>query len=83
MNSLSLCKYKHVFGVEAEGFHSYRILNIAIFDVIGTIIIAWLISITFNIYFGYVIVCAFVLGIIMHRVFCVNTTINKYIFGVV
>lgn len=79
----SLCKYKHVFGVEGQGFHSYRVLNIAVFDVIGTILIAWLISATFNIYFGYVFVAAFILGTILHRVFCVNTTINKYIFGVV
>lgn len=78
-----LCKYKHVFGVEGQGVHSYRFLNIAVYDVIGTILIAWLISVVFNIHFGYVVVSAFATGIILHRMFCVNTTINKYIFGVV
>ncbi len=79
----SLCKYRHALGVEGQGFHSYRVLNIAVFDFVGTILIAWLISVTFNIYFGYVFMTAFILGVILHRVFCVNTTINKYIFGVV
>jgi hypothetical protein len=79
----SMCKYKHIFGIEGQGFHSYRVMNIAIFDVIGTILIAWIISIIFKIHFGYVIIVAFLLGVILHRIFCVNTTINKYIFGVV
>lgn len=79
----SLCQYKHTFGVEGQGFHSYRVLNIAVFDFIGTIVIAWLISLMFNIHFGYVLVTAFALGIVLHRVFCVNTTINKILFGVV
>jgi hypothetical protein len=78
-----LCKYKHIFGVEGNGFHSYRIMNIAVFDFIGTIIIAWLISFIFKLHFVYVVFIAFILGIFLHRIFCVNTTINKYIFGVV
>ncbi len=78
-----LCQYRHVLGVEGQGFHSYRVMNIAILDFIGTIVIAWLISIAFKIYFGYVLAAAFALGIVLHRLFCVNTTINKIIFGVV
>jgi hypothetical protein len=79
----SLCKHKHIFGVEGQGFHSYRVFNIAILDLLGTVVISWLIAATLNVYFVYVFVIAMVLAIILHRILCVKTTINKIIFGVV
>ena len=36
---MSLCKYKNIFGEPNTGIHSVRIFNIAIFDVISTIIV--------------------------------------------
>lgn len=77
----SLCKYKHVFGKEKEGFHKQRLFGLALYDVLGTIIGAWLISTAFQLDFWIVLVCSFILAIILHRLFCVNTTINKMIFG--
>ena len=38
-----MCYYKNIFGAPGTGIHSYRILNIAIFDVLFTIIGAFLI----------------------------------------
>ena len=34
------CKYKDIFGKPKEGVHSYRIMNIAIVDVLATILLA-------------------------------------------
>jgi hypothetical protein len=31
-------EYRYIFGKEGEGVHSYRLLNIAIVDVVSTII---------------------------------------------
>ena len=76
-------KMKEIFGKEGEGVHSYRIFNIAIVDVIATIIGAYLLSIFFKINFWIILIILFILGIILHRLFCVNTTINKFIFGFV
>ena len=78
---MDTCKYKHIFGEEGKGFHSIRVFNIAILDVIGTVIIA--IAIAYYAKFNYwvTIFVAFILGIILHRLFCVNTTINMLIFG--
>ncbi len=56
-------------------------LNLAIVDVIGTIVIAYIIAKIFNLNPWITIIIAFVIGIILHRLFCVNTTINKLIFG--
>lgn len=73
-------KYSDIFGKPKTGFHSFRIYDIAINDVIGTILLSGLISYIFDFNFLIVLVVFFILGIIMHRLFCVNTTINKLIF---
>lgn len=82
------CKHKNIFGKEGEGVHSVRVLNIAILDVVGTLLGCWAIAFALNIpllsyQFLGIVICAFLLAIILHRIFCVNTTVNKLIFGVV
>ena len=74
-------EYKNIFGKEGEGAHSIRFLNIAIVDVIMTIIGAFIISYLFNLSFLMVFTILMLVAIILHRIFCVNTTINKMIFG--
>ncbi len=77
------CKYKHIFGKPGEGLHSYRIMNIAIVDVLATILLAK--AIQFYIIpetdIWLILACSFLSGIILHRVFCVKTTIDKLLFG--
>ena len=77
-----LCRYKHIFGKPNTGIHTYRFFNIAIVDVILTILLAWLIKYVvapstnlFEILF-----ISFMSGIIVHRIFCVRTTIDKLLF---
>jgi len=76
----SLCKYKDILGEPGKGVHSYRIFNIAIVDVILTILVALLISYFFKFNFWYTLIILFLLGIVMHRLFCVRTTIDKLLF---
>ena len=77
---MSLCKYKNALGVPNTGIHSYRIFGIAIADVVMTLIGAWLISYFFKYSFINTSITLFVLGIILHRVFCVRTTVDKLLF---
>ena len=78
-----LCKYKNALGEPKKGVHSYRIFNIAIVDVLLTIIASLIISYSFNYNFLIVLLLLFLLGIVLHYIFCVNTTINKLLFGTV
>lgn len=80
---MDLCKYKHMFGKEGEGIHAIRIFNVAIVDVVGTILGGLFIARIFSWNPYVVIICCFVVGVLIHRLFCVNTTVNKAIFGVV
>jgi len=83
---MSFCPFKaysEIFGKPKQGVHSYRILDLAIADIIMTIIGAIIISLIFKINFFLTLIFLFLLGIVLHRLFCVNTTINKMIFGIV
>lgn len=77
------CKYKDFFGKPKEGFHSIRYINIALFDVFATFLLAKFLQFYFleetNFYF--VSFCTFILGIILHRIFEVRTTVDKLLFG--
>jgi uncharacterized protein YqhQ len=75
------CKYNDFFGEVNTGIHSYRIFNIAIFDVIFTFLAAFIIHLIIPNYNYYIILFfLFILGIILHYIFCVKTTINKLLF---
>lgn len=76
----SLCEHKEVFGKPNKGIHSYRVLNIAIFDLVATVVVAWGISKYYNIDIKQVLFILFVVGIIAHRLFCVRTTVDKLLF---
>lgn len=78
--AFGLCKFKDIFGKPGTGAHSYRIFNIAVIDVVFTIIFAWLIAKGMNWCFWKTLLGLFLLGIIMHRLFCVRTTIDKLLF---
>lgn len=77
---MSLCKYKNILGIPGKGIHSYRLFGVAIADVIMTIVAAFLISYFFKYSFLTTLITLFILGIILHRVFCVRTTIDKVLF---
>jgi hypothetical protein len=77
-----LCKYKDIFGKVGEGVHSYRIFNIAIVDVILTFLLAFIIQLLLPKYnYYHILILLFILGIILHRMFCVRTTIDKILFN--
>ena len=77
---MDLCKYKNILGIPKKGIHSYRLFGVAIADVIMTIIAAFLISYFFKYSFITTLLTLFILGIVLHRLFCVRTTIDKLLF---
>jgi len=89
MSESALCAYKDIFGVPGTGLHSYRIMNIAIVDVLTTLILAFVIhQIILEswldihwISIWWVLAACFISGIIAHRLFCVRTTVDKLLFS--
>jgi len=79
---MSFCKYKDIFGKPNEGVHSYRLFNIAIVDLVFTIIGAYLLSLYFTNYnFFTILFILLILALLLHKLFCVNTTMTVAIFG--
>ena len=77
---MNLCKYKNILGQPGKGIHSYRLFGVAIADVIMTIIGAYILSLIFKLSFIKTLIFLFLLGIILHRLFCVRTTVDKLLF---
>ena len=76
------CKYKNLFGEPNKGLH-FHVLGIAIIDLLLTIIAAYGISVWRDWNFLLVFLYFMIIAIVLHRIFCVNTTINKLLFGIV
>lgn len=82
---MNLCKYGKMlepyFGVPKEGIHRFRIMNLAVMDIIMSLIGALIISYFSGIRFIYSMLIVFLSGIILHKLLCVDTTINRLLFG--
>ena len=76
-----LAQYKDIFGKPREGPHSYRFLDFAIVDTLLTIILAYVISILFNLDLLSCILYTFIGGEIIHYLFCVDTQFILLIKG--
>lgn len=75
------CRYSEIFGKVGEGAHAYRVFDVAIVDVIFTIIGAYIIHFSLPQYkFIHILVVLFASGIALHRFFCVRTTVDKALF---
>jgi len=79
MVQTNLCAYKDLLGKPKEGVHSYRIFNIAIVDLLLTVIAAYLISKYFSLNFFSILVVLLLLGALLHCLFCVKTTTNIFL----
>jgi len=86
---MSLCKYKNMFGEPNTGLHSIRIFDIAIIDVLSTLLLGIvihqliflnLLKMGETVKLWMVVFVCFIIGILSHRLFCVRTTIDKLLF---
>jgi len=78
-----LCKYNKLFGEagSTEGLRKYRVFGIAVLDVSVTLAVAVMVAWVFKLPYIQTIVAIFILGIFVHRAFCVRTAVDKMIFG--
>ena len=74
------CRFAKMFGSPNEGVHAHRFANIAVVDVVATIILGAIVAFFTKWSFWTILFCLFLLGIVAHRVFCVRTTIDRLLF---
>ena len=71
--------HKDIFGAPGTGAHSVRILDIAVIDLVLTVVVAFAISKVLSTSPFWTIVFFLVLGEVAHALFCVDTTVIKMI----
>jgi apolipoprotein N-acyltransferase len=80
MTESGLCKYKDIFGAPGTGAHSLKIGGIALIDTLLVFIFAYFLSRWLDRSYWLMLGWLFLLGIVSHRLFCVRTTVDKYLF---
>ena len=78
---MSLCQYKDILGVPGVGFHNHFGMGFAVLDLLGTILIAYFISNKYNFSFNHTFIALMMVAIFLHKLFCVDTTLNKILFN--
>ena len=78
---MDLSKWSNALGEPGKGIHKH-FFGIAIADVLMTILAAWTLHLVYPKYsFWAYLIGLFILGIILHRLFGVKTTVDKFLFG--
>jgi hypothetical protein len=75
-----LCSYSNMFDDPNKGIHQYKIFGIAIIDLLVTIIFALMIAKYYKISFIKTLLTLFLLSILFHRLFCVKTAVDVFLF---
>ena len=78
---MNLCKYRDIFGKVGTGVHSFRFLNIAIVDTLLTLIAAYVINSYLQSNLLIIFFILMLLSIVIHKAFCVETTLTKMFFS--
>ena len=73
------CKYRDIFGISGKGFHSIRLMDVALGDYIGTILLAILMSHVTKYPLVLTTIFMFILGLILHILFCVPTSASTFL----
>lgn len=73
------CPYKFALGIPSQGVHSTRIFGLAFWDIIGTILVAWLTSYLTQTSFWWNLLAWFVAGEVLHYYFGTPTAFLKMV----
>lgn len=82
---MSLCKYKNALGVPGEGLHARRILGLALWDIVGTAVLALVLALWLSSKNGMLktflmlLAALLVTGEALHCLFCVRTPVTRFL----
>lgn len=79
---MGLCNYASLFGKPKTGLHRVRLFGVAIFDVIGMLLIAFLLSYYYHLNFLLTLSFVFLVAELFHLLFCVNTSFVNNVMGI-
>jgi hypothetical protein len=81
IKKMGLCKYRDIFGKVGTGVHSLRLFDIAVVDTLLTLLLAYVINLYLKSNLLVIFVVLMVASILIHKAFCVETTLTKMFFS--
>jgi hypothetical protein len=81
MAASGLCRFRHTLQAPGTGVHSVRFLGVAFVDLAITLMAALLLARASGLSPWLLFGLLLVLGVLVHRLFCVDTALNKRIFS--
>ncbi len=76
-----LCRFRFALGKPGEGIHSLRLFNVAIVDVLGTFLLAFVSSEILGGRYLFHLMFWFGMGMFLHWLFCVPTSVSEWFVG--
>jgi len=73
-----LCEYKDILGIPGKGIHTH-VFGIAMADILMTFIGAFILSRLTKTSLIYTTITLFLLGVFLHRLFCVRTVVDVFL----
>lgn len=76
-----LCRFRDALQAPGTGVHSLRLLGVAVVDLGLTLLAALLLARASGLSPWLLFGLLLVLGVLVHRLFCVNTALNNTVFS--
>ncbi len=76
-----MCAFKDIFGKPKEGVHAPRFLGMAAVDLGLTALLAYWVHYRYGYSFLLVLFGLMVLAVVVHKLFCVDTALNNFLFN--
>ncbi len=73
------CQYKDRLGVPGQGVHTH-FFGVAVFDIVATLVLTELVIYVFHTPRVITLFSIILTGIVLHRIFCVRTTLDRCLF---
>jgi len=74
-----LCQYKDRLGVPGQGVHTH-FFGVSVFDIVSTLVLTEMVIYVFHTPRFITLLSIVLTGIVLHRIFCVRTTLDRYLF---
>jgi hypothetical protein len=68
---------KNMFGAPNTGVHSLRLFNVAVVDLLATVVVAYIITVYTKYPLYYTLSGLLILALAVHKIFGVESTFNK------
>ena len=76
---MDLCRYKDILGKPSQGIHRFRFGGVALVDLLLTVVLSYATTLLTGAPFTITLTAWLLVGLVLHILFCVQTSVVTYI----